>query len=47
MSIQSFSDKATEAFFILGDVKKNLGWAEIAKIVRKKTGYVALCYKYK
>ncbi len=36
MSIQSFSDKATEAFFILGDVKKNLGWAEIAKIVRRK-----------
>lgn len=36
MAIQSFSDKATEAFFISGKIRKGLGWLSVKSIARRK-----------
>jgi proteic killer suppression protein len=36
MSIQSFSDKDTEVFYISGHVRKGIGWTSISKIVKRK-----------
>ena len=36
MPIVSFSDTATERFFIHGRTGKGLGWAPLLKIVRRK-----------
>ena len=36
MSIQSFSDKQTENFFISGFTGKGIGWKSISNVVRRK-----------
>jgi len=36
MAIRSFSDKATEEFFLTGRLKKNLGWRGLAAVARRK-----------
>ena len=36
MPILSFSDVATEEFFIYGRVGRRVGWASVAKIVKRK-----------
>jgi len=36
MAIQSFSDKATEIFFISGNVRKGTGWMSVSRIARRK-----------
>jgi proteic killer suppression protein len=36
MAIQSFSDKATEDFFIHGTTPRKAGWARVAKIAKRK-----------
>ena len=36
MSIQSFSDKETEKFFITGEISKGIGWASISNIAKWK-----------
>ena len=36
MPILSFSDVATEEFFIRGRVRKRVGWASVARIVKRK-----------
>ena len=36
MAIQSFSDKAAEAFFIDHALGKRVGWAQVQGIVRRK-----------
>lgn len=36
MSIQSFSDAATEQLFIEGRIKKSVGWQSVAKIALRK-----------
>lgn len=36
MSILSFSDAATRQFFFYGKIRKGIGWASAAKIVRRK-----------
>ena len=36
MSIQSFSDKDTEDFFISGHVRKGTGWTSISRIAKRK-----------
>lgn len=36
MAIQSFSDKATEDFFICGVVRKGIGWIQISRIAKRK-----------
>ncbi len=36
MAIRSFSDPATEEFFLTGKVKKKAGWQGIAMIARRK-----------
>jgi proteic killer suppression protein len=34
--ILSFSDAATEEFFIYGKTRKRMGWATVAKVVKRK-----------
>jgi proteic killer suppression protein len=34
--IASFDDAAAEDFFVSGKVRKGIGWANVAKIVRRK-----------
>ncbi|MFC2075424.1 type II toxin-antitoxin system RelE/ParE family toxin [Bdellovibrionota bacterium] len=36
MTIQSFSDKATEEFFTGGRTKKKVGWASIRKVAKRR-----------
>jgi proteic killer suppression protein len=36
VAIVSFSDPATEILFIYGKTRKGLGWAALARIVRRK-----------
>ena len=36
MAIASFSDSATEIFFIHGKTRKGLGWASLGRIVKRK-----------
>ena len=36
MAIQSFSDQATEAFFVYGRLKKGIPWETISSVVRRK-----------
>ena len=36
MAIQSFSDKATEEFFISGRLKPRAGWRSVRRIVKRK-----------
>jgi len=36
MSIQSFSDRNTENFFISGYVKKRIGWISVSNIAKRK-----------
>jgi toxin HigB-1 len=36
MSIRSFSDKATQDYFLYGKVKTSVGWRSIEKSVRRK-----------
>ena len=36
MSIQSFSDKDTEDFFISGHVRKGIGWTSLSQIAKRK-----------
>jgi proteic killer suppression protein len=36
MAIQSFADKATEEFFIYGNVGKKAKWRNVANIARRK-----------
>ena len=36
MAIQSFADKATERFFLTGQLARGLGWASVGSIVRRK-----------
>lgn len=36
MAIQSFSDKATEEFFIHGTTPRKTGWAQVTKIAKRK-----------
>ena len=36
MSIQSFSDKDTEDFFISGYTRKGISWASVNKIAKRK-----------
>ena len=36
MAIQSFDDKSTESFFYSGRTKKNVGWANIRSIAKRK-----------
>jgi proteic killer suppression protein len=36
MPILSFSDRATERFFLEGRVQKTVGWASIRNVVRRK-----------
>ena len=36
MAIQSFSDKATEEFFISGHLKKGTGWINVSRIAKRK-----------
>lgn len=40
MAISSFSDKATEVFFLTGRLPKNIGWKSISKIVKRKLDMV-------
>ncbi|MBI4584901.1 MAG: type II toxin-antitoxin system RelE/ParE family toxin [Planctomycetes bacterium] len=36
MTIQSFSDKETEGFFVHGRLKKGVPWKSISSVVRRK-----------
>jgi proteic killer suppression protein len=36
MAIRSFSDEATEVFFVAGRLERNLGWASVRNVVRRK-----------
>jgi toxin HigB-1 len=36
VAIQSFSDRATEEFFINGTLKKRVGWGAVASVARRK-----------
>ena len=36
MAIQSFSDSATEQFFIAGQIGKAVGWQAVARVARRK-----------
>jgi len=36
MSIQSFSDKDAERFFIAGKINKGIGWAAVSNIAKRK-----------
>ena len=36
MSIVSFSDAATQEFFVSGQTKKNIGWANVLSVTRRK-----------
>lgn len=36
MAIKSFSDAATEDFYITGKVKRNAGWQSVSKIALRK-----------
>lgn len=40
MAIISFSDKATERFFLTGKVPKGAGWSSISNVVRRKLDMV-------
>lgn len=40
MPIQSFKDADAEQFFLKGQLKKGVGWANIAKVVRRKLDMV-------
>ena len=36
MAIRSFADRATETFFLTGNLKRTVGWSEIVKVVKRK-----------
>ena len=36
MTIQSFSDSATERFFLAGQLGKRLGWADVSRVAMRK-----------
>ena len=36
MAIQSFLDKDVEQFFVNGRISKNIGWASVRKVVKRK-----------
>ena len=36
MAIQSFSDKATQIFFVTGSVRKGTGWGSVSRIAGRK-----------
>jgi len=36
MAIRLFADKVAKEFFVTGRLKKKVGWAGVAKIVRRK-----------
>jgi proteic killer suppression protein len=36
MAIQSFSDRATETFFLTGHVEARIGWAGLRNVARRK-----------
>lgn len=40
MPILSFSDPATEEFFIYGKIRKRVGWAGVAGVVKRKLDMV-------
>ena len=40
MAIQSFSDRATETFFVTGKIGKGVGWKSIASVARRKLDMV-------
>lgn len=40
MAICSFSDKATEQFFMMGKVAKSAGWLSVKKVVKRKLDMV-------
>lgn len=40
MPIQSFSDNATEEFFITGQARKGVGWKQLSKVVKRKLDMV-------
>ena len=41
MAIQSFGDKATEAFYLTGAAPRNAGWRGITKIATRKLDMIA------
>jgi proteic killer suppression protein len=41
MPIQSFGDKATEAFYLSGEIPRNAGWRSLAKIAIRKLDMIA------
>ena len=36
MAIQSFADRATERFFLTGELPRGAGWASVGNIARRK-----------
>ena len=36
MAIQSFSDSATELFFLAGQLGKRLGWSNVSRVAMRK-----------
>lgn len=40
MAIVSFDDRSTETFYVSGKVAKGTGWANAAKVVRRKLDMV-------
>lgn len=40
MPILSFSDAATERFFVSGRTRKGVGWAAVARVVKRKLDMV-------
>ena len=36
MAIQSFADRATERFFITGNLEKGMGWADSTRVAKRK-----------
>ena len=45
MAIQSFADKATEEFFLVGRVATKVGWSPVRRVVKRKLDMLHYAFK--